>query len=168
VSDGATPRPGRAADLGFAALCGGVAALIAVEARKLPPSPFDPLGPGAVPLWVAGLLGGLALLLVSRVLLRLEVGAAAQSFVLGVGGEVEHRRRPALALASLVLTAAYVAVMDLGWAGFRVATFGYLVALSALLLPRRARPQAIGVALAAAGALGLHWLFTAVLFVDLP
>lgn len=168
MSAGSGGRSARVADFAFGAFCLAVAGLIAFEARKLPASPFDPLGPGSVPIAIAAILGGLAVLLVARLALGLDIGAAAQSFVLGVGGEVEHRRRPALAIATLLATVAYVVLMDLGWLGFRPATAGYLVALSALLLPWRRKPQAIGLGIALVGTFGLHWLFTAVLFVDLP
>jgi hypothetical protein len=165
---GGTPRR---ADLAFVLFCLLVAALFGVEAARAPASPFDPLGPGSVPLGLSILLALLALLLLARLLLGLDTGAARQSLLLGLpdgSAGTSYRLRPDLAVLAAVSSLVYVAVLQAGWPGFVPATFVYLEVLGAAMLPRRRGPQAAALAIAALGALGLRWIFTRVLIIDLP
>lgn len=165
---GGTPRR---ADLAFVAFCLVVAALFGREAARAPDSPFDPLGPGTVPLVLSALLGALALVLLARLLLGLDTGAARQSLLVGVPSAAEappYRLRPGLAVLAGALSVAYVALLQAGWPGFVPATFLYLEALGAAMLPRRRGPQLAALAIAAIGAVALRWIFTRVLVIDLP
>jgi hypothetical protein len=157
-------------DFAFALFCLVAAGLMYFEARKLPDSPFDPLGPGSVPMLLAGLLAALALLLLGRLALGLGVGSAAQSFIVGMSSDEPptHRRRPITAIVGYTLTIAYVAVMHLDWLDFFWATLIYMAALALLLLPRTRRAWATGILIAVVSAAALQYVFTNVLFVDLP
>lgn len=165
-------KPARRAgpDLAFALFCLGVAALIYFEARKLPDSPFDPLGPGSVPMIVSGLLAGLALLLLGRLALGLAVGSAAQSLIAGMNSDepTTHRRRPLTAVVGYLMTVAYVAVMHLDWLDFFWATLVYMAALGILLLPRTRNAWIAAVVIAVVSAAATQYIFTRILFVDLP
>lgn len=157
-------------DLAFAMFCLGVAGLIFLEARKLPDSPFDPLGPGSVPMLVSGLLAGMALLLLGRLALGMKVGAAAQSFIRGMDNAEPptHQRRPVTAIIGYAMTIAYVAVMHLDWLDFFWATLIYMAALGVLLLPRTRQSWIIAVVIAVVSAVSLQYIFTKILFIDLP
>lgn len=163
------PAGRRAADLAFALFCLVVATMVWLEARTLPEAPFDPLGPGSVPLLLAGLLGGLALLLLLRMAMGRRVGVASQSLIVGMGEPgADHPRRPWLAVVGFASTVAYVAVMQADLLDFVWATMIYLAALGMLLLPPTRRARLIGLAIAVLGAIGLQLVFSRVLFVDLP
>ena len=74
------------------------------------------------------------------------------------------------AVAALALTALYAASLQAPWPGFRTATAAYVLALGLLLargldLRRVAPPLA---AAAVAMSLGLHYVFTNLLVIDLP
>jgi hypothetical protein len=161
----------RLADLAFGLGCLGVAAVTWWEAGRLPPPLFDPLGPGAVPRLVSGVLATLALLLVGRVALGLRVGHARQSMLVGVGpgGEaLGYQQRPGLAVASFALAVLYVVAMQRGWVGFLAATLLFLAVLGALMTERTRRAQAVSLGVAIVTALLLDYVFRTLLVVDLP
>lgn len=170
--NGTQAKPARRVgpDLAFALFCLGVASLIYFEARKLPDSPFDPLGPGSVPMIVSGLLAGLALLLLVRLALGLAVGSAAVSIIAGMSSDEPptHRRRPLTAAVGYLMTIAYVAVMHLDWLDFFWATLIYMAALGILLLPRTRNAWIAAVVIAVVSAAATQYIFTKILFVDLP
>ncbi len=156
-------------DLAFGLFCLAVAGVIYFEARKLPDSPFDPLGPGSVPMMVAALLAGLAVVLLGRLALGLAVGSSALSLIAGMGGEeVTHRRRPLTAVVGYLLTIVYVAVMHLDWLDFLWATLIYMFVLGILLLPRTRTAWLTALAIAVVSAMSMQYIFTKILFVDLP
>ena len=169
TGEAATPRR-VLPDLAFALFCLVVAAVMYLEARKLPDSPFDPLGPGSVPMMVAGLLGALALVLLGRLALGLGVGSAAQSLITGMNSAepVTHRRRPVTAIVGYAMTIAYVAVMHLDWLDFFWATLVYMAALGVVLLPRSRQAWIISLVIAVVSAASLQYVFTRILFIDLP
>lgn len=166
----ATPARRVLPDLAFALFCLLVAVVMYLEARKLPDSPFDPLGPGSVPMMVAGLLGVLALALLGRLALGLDVGSAAQSLITGMSSAEPptHRRRPITAIVGYAMTIAYVAVMHLDWLDFFWATLIYMAALGFLLLPRTRRAWIITLVIAVVSAASMQYVFTRILFIDLP
>lgn len=162
----------RRADLAFVLFCLVVAGITWREAARLPDSPFDPLGPGSVPMGLCVALAVLALLLAGRLLLGLDGGTAKQSLLVGApdenGGELPYRLRPGLAVLAALLTLAYVAALQLRLLGFVWVTLVYLAVLGAVMLPRRAGPQAISLAIAVIGAFALEFIFTRLVVIDLP
>lgn len=168
---GADAKPARRVgpDIAFALFCLGVASLIYFEARKLPDSPFDPLGPGSVPMMMSALLAGLAAILLGRLMLGREIGSAAQSIITGMSGEgVTHRRRPYTAVIGYLLTIAYVAAMHLDGLDFFWATLIYMFVLGILLLPRTRKAWTISLVIAVVSAVSMQYIFTKILFIDLP
>lgn len=157
-------------DLAFALFCLVVAGMMYREASRLPDSPFDPLGPGSVPMMVAGLLGALAVLLLVRLALGLKIGSAAQSIIVGMSSDEppSHRRRPVTAVIGYLMTMAYVAVMHLDWLDFFWATLIYMALLGFLLLPRTRRAWATALVIAVISAASTQYIFTKILFIDLP
>ena len=125
--------------------------------------PMVPVGPGFYPRIVLGITGAMALLLVV-----LDVVA-------------QRRRRPAagaapapgarpnygLVVAAFAIFAAYVVALP--WAGFRLATFAFVVALQALLEPPRTPARwTLVVAVALATTVATYLAFETYLQVLLP
>lgn len=160
---------GRGADFAFALAMLVLSAVVGWQAAKLPGSRFDPLGPGAFPKLLAGVLGACSLVLLARLALGLRVGEADTALVLGVqGGDDGHRRRPWLAVGVYLATALYVAVLTFSGVGFFWITAAYLAVIGVAMTNRSARRVGVaaGVAVASAGA--VTFLFTKVFVVDLP
>jgi hypothetical protein len=161
----------RRADLAFAGFCLAVAGVTWWEARALPPGKFDPLGPGTVPILLCFVMAGLAGLILLRLAIGLAVGHARTSLVLGVGvdaRDLPYRLRPALAVATFLLTALYVLAMHRGGLGFLPATGLFLALLGALLVPRTPWAQGLSLVLALVVAVLLNFVFRTILIVDLP
>jgi hypothetical protein len=154
--------------LGVAMLA--VAALTWWEARKLPPAPFDPLGPKSFPIWLGGLLAALAIVLLARLALGLAVGRSTTSLVLGVGGEapVEYRLRPGLAVFAFAATVVYAAVLTFTAVSFLYSTIAYMALLGWAMCDRSPRQRALAVAVAAIGGAAIHYTFTRIFVVALP
>ncbi|MDG2015120.1 MAG: tripartite tricarboxylate transporter TctB family protein, partial [Pirellulaceae bacterium] len=76
--------------------------------------------------------------------------------------------RPWLAFVSMAGTAAYVLVMQMNWAGFRVSTFMFVFGLGLLLTSRKVKQLPMMLAVALTMSLGLHFVFTNVFAIVLP
>ncbi len=80
----------------------------------------------------------------------------------------EYPKRPGLAVGCIALTALYLTLMQAGLAGFRTATIAYIFAVGALLAKGNWRMlPVLGMAALVLG-IGLHYVFTKVLVIDLP
>ena len=135
--------------------------LVIREADKLPPPFFDPLGSAAVPRLVAGLLMGLAFILLIRCLRKPpqeHEGSADEPVATS----------PLVALMSAVLPALYVAAMQFGWLGFAPASALFILLMGGVLA--RWRPRALGVIaiVALLCGYGLNVILTDILYIDLP
>ena len=88
------------------ALFGGVMLVLAVvvfaTAWQLPPSLFDPLGPGAFPLLVSGLMALLALILLGRLALGLATGRSATTPATGRSAATTATGRSATTVATVL------------------------------------------------------------------
>lgn len=145
-----------------------VASVVLALAWRLPPSPFDPLGPGAFPLAVAGLLAGLALILLGRLALGFSTGQSATSIIQGFGTEEDHRRRPWLAVGLYLWTIIYVLALADGRIGFLLATIVYIGVLGYGLSKRTRIDGVTAVIVAITGGIGIWLLFTKVFLVLWP
>jgi Tripartite tricarboxylate transporter TctB family len=153
----------------------GAVAILAVAgiafgaAWREPPALYDPLGPGTVPLWVSGALAALALVLLIRAALGLEIGQAAQSMILGMGDEapVDYRLRPGLAVFAYAATIAYVAALSFGLP-FLWVTLAFLGGLGVAMAWGKTAlyPWIAGASIA--GAVAVEYLFRTILRVPLP
>lgn len=158
----------RAAEIAYVALILALAAIVWREAGRLPPAPYDPLGPKAFPIWVSYALAGLGLAMILRMLLGGTLGHAAQSMVVGLGdAEGAHRRRPATALVTLVLAFAYAAALSFRGIGFLPATAAYLFLAGMALSPLTRRRAGIMAVFAVAAAFALDLLFRTIFKLDL-
>jgi hypothetical protein len=159
-------RAQRTAELIYIALLLGIAGLIWREARTLPPAPYDPLGPGSFPLWVAYGLAGLALAMLLRLALGRSLGRASHSMVTGLEGEAEHETSPATAILLLAVSFGYAIALSLR-APFLFSTMAYLFAGGAILGPLEKRRLAIVAVFAVVAGLALDTLFLRVFHLDL-
>lgn len=148
------------ADLGLAAGVLLFAGLIWVEASKVPPPFFDPLGSAAVPQGIAIVLAVLAGIAALRAALGLQGRAARRA--------PDYRPRPDVAFGILALAILYVGVMQFRLVGFEVATIGFLALASALLGRMDRRTLVAGLAIALVLGIGGTWLFTSFFYIDLP
>ncbi len=158
----------RAAEIAYVALILAVAAIVWREAGKLPPAPYDPLGPKAFPTWAAYALAALGLAMLARLLFGRSLGRAAQSMVVGLEDAAsEHRRRPWTAVITLVLAFAYATALSFRSVGFLPATAVYLFLAGAALGPLARRRLAVVAVFAVAAAVVLDLLFRTVFKLDL-
>lgn len=158
----------RAAEIAYIALILALAAIVWREAGRLPPAPYDPLGPKAFPIWVSYGLAGLGLAMILRLLLGRSLGHAAQSMVVGLGGAAgAHRPRLSTAIVTLALAFAYAAALSFRSVGFLPATAVYLFLAGAALSPLTRRSLAFLAVFAVAAAAVLDFVFRTVFKLDL-
>ncbi|MHB2169684.1 tripartite tricarboxylate transporter TctB family protein [Alsobacter sp. R-9] len=157
----------RAAEIGYIVLVLVVAFVLWREAGKLPPAPYDPLGPAAFPRWAAYGLGILGIAMAVRLLMGAGLGRAAQSLVTGLDGDAEHVRKPWIAVLTLLLSFAYAALLSTRSIPFLYCTGAYFFAGGAILGPlERGRLWRVAV-VAAVAAIALDQLFRRLFSLDL-
>lgn len=151
-------RPPRE-NLWLVALVSLVSIAVLIDTRTLSPARYDPLGAAGVPVGIAaGLLALCALMLVRDLLVPATARAA----------NGDYRRRHGLALAVMLETVAYVAVLDLALLGFLEATMAFLIVAIVTMAGYDRRTLVGAVALSVTLSMSVTWLFTRVLFIDLP
>ncbi|MGP1397709.1 MAG: tripartite tricarboxylate transporter TctB family protein [Inquilinaceae bacterium] len=142
------------------------AGLLYMEALKVPPPFFDPLGSAAVPKFVALVLALLAVLLM---LPRAKTPPTpAEDDDIAEDDTAAVPPAPVTAIASGLTAVAYIGLMQAGMLNFAQASTVFVLVLGALLARRR-RPILLAlVPVAFAVGYGFDYLFTEVLFIDLP
>ncbi len=151
----------RRADTILAIVLNGLSVVVIIEANRLPPPFFDPLGSAAVPRSVATLLIVLSACLLVRCLLQpLEGQRRADA--------AEGTNSPGIALSAAVLPILYVGVMQFGILGFAPASVLFVMSLGGALA--RWRPMALVALLPVAllAGFGLEALLTEFFYIDLP
>jgi hypothetical protein len=144
-----------------------VAIVLRREAQRLPPAPYDPLGPGSFPLWVSYALGALALAMAARLVFGRSLGRASHSMVTGFEGGAEHPLSPWTAVLLLVFSLLYGVALSFKTVPFMAATMVYLFAAGLVLGPMT-RNRLISVTLfAVVAAVTLDFLFRRVFSLDL-
>ncbi len=156
-------NPGRRADLALVLLVWGFSAAILWAAWHLPPPQFDPLGPARMPMALAIVL----ILLGVGILVENPRRRAAPAPIVATD-ESPAPLRPEIALAAIVVTVAYVGLMTFGLLGFRASTLLFVLGLGGILSRFRLRSMIPVAILAVAISFGFSWLFSEVLYVDLP
>lgn len=153
-------------DLVLAAALTVFATVLYQQAALLPPPFFDPLGSAAVPKFVALVLLALALgLVVQRALGITEGGMAMPE---GATDEAPVRPAPLAAIGAIILPILYVASMQAGWLAFAQASSLFVIALGGLFARWQWRNLVLLVPLALLTGYGLDYIFTEILYVDLP
>jgi hypothetical protein len=157
MADGANPR----VDIGVCLFLIVVCCAVLVEAAKLPPGSFEPLGSAPIPQATAGLIILLCLLVIARAALTLWRGEE-------IIGEEAYAPRRLDAAVIFGMTVIYVALMALRVAGFAPITAVFLFVAIGFLT--RFAPRSLPVA-ALTGIVmgwGCQYIFTQVFVVDLP
>lgn len=151
-------------EIGVSALVAGICAVFYVQASRLPPGSFEPLGSGPVPKWTAAIVIMCCLVVMARGFLRLRAagGVAASARAEFTGG------RPGGAIVMLAGSLAYVALLHLKVASFGIVTFVYLTLLISALEGFRSNVILAAAITAAIASFGAEYLFTEVFTVDLP
>ena len=153
-------------DGAFALAMIGAGAITIWGVRNQPRAPFDPVGAAAIPVWTSIAVIGLALLLLVRIVLgHATRGGAASLFTATEAVDDSYVVRPSLSLATTLLAFGYAAVLP--FAGFRLASIGFMLVLGWMLSDRTPRAAAIVATIAIVGGAGLDAGFRALL-VDLP
>ena len=151
-------RSARFAEIAVALAAIGMAALFLWDARRYPPSPFEPVGSGAVPAGVAAaalVLSGIMLVQAARRLMTDSAGEERQELGLRV-------------LGAFLLTVLYAAILTSGWVRYAYATAVFFV-LAVLVLAERPKPLlpwTLG--LGAVLSIGLDYLFRAIFVTNIP
>lgn len=158
-------RAGKLAEIAYVVLVLGAAFLVWREARALPPAPYDPLGPGSFPLWVAAGLAALGLAMAAKLVAGRRLGEAAVSMLAQSDGD--HRRSPWTAALTLALAFGYALLLGSRQAPFVVATGLYLFAAGAVLGPPSPRRLGLVALVAAIAAFVLDLAFRQLFRLDL-
>ncbi len=146
------------ADVALAVVMILMAGAVFVHSFTLPEPALEPVGPAAFPFAVSILLMALS----GQVLWRAFTGQPAND------RPAPHRKRYDLAALTLGLTVAYLASLQWELATFRQATMVYAFVLTAALFRWRPRRLPIAVIIALVLGVGLKFVFTQVLYLDLP
>jgi hypothetical protein len=157
----------RTAEYAYVVLILAVAFAVWREASRLPPAPYDPLGPKAFPIWVSYALAALAVAMLARLLFGRALGRAAQSLVTGLESGATHVLSPWTAGATLLLGFAYAAALSVRSVPFLPATAIYLFLAGAALGPFERKRLAILAVFAVAAAVALDLVFRALFKLDL-
>ena len=162
------PNKARRADIGFCACVLVIGVVFLVQAWKLPPSRFDPLGPGSFPIGICRLLIGLSGLALVRSLLGKNLGAAETSIILGLGNEEGGLRRPGPAVSVFLQAGAYGAVLHWTPVGYFWATAAFVFAAGFAMSRRGAKMAAVALAVALGVSAVLTVVFGQLLGFPLP
>ena len=157
MGDGTNPRT----DIGVCLFLIVVCCAVLVEAAKLPPGSFEPMGSAPIPQATAGLIIFLCLVVMAKaahMMMRREAADADDDY--------PPRRLDAAVI--FAMTVVYVLLMQLRVAGFAPLTAVFLFIAIAFLT--RFAPRTLPIA-AVTGVLmgyGCQYIFTQVFVVDLP
>lgn len=154
------------AELVLALCLWGFAAAIWLAADRLPPPIFDPLGSAAVPKLVAAVIA----LLAAAMLVQRLAGQADEGAVPDPGDPVAEAvpLRPGLAAGCFLAMAACPLVMSSGYLGFRETSAVFILLLGGLLSRLERRVMLILIPTALLLSFGFAWLFSGLLYIDLP
>jgi hypothetical protein len=157
MADGSNPR----VDIGVCLFLIVICCAVLVEAAKLPPGSFEPLGSAPIPQATAGLIIFLCLLVVGRAALVMWRGETS------VAGEPYPPRRLDAAVL-FGLTVLYVLLMAQRVAGFAPITAVFLFVAIAFLTRFAPRSLPIAALIGVVLGWGCQYVFTRVFVVDLP
>jgi Tripartite tricarboxylate transporter TctB family len=157
MADGSNPR----VDIGVCLFLIVICCAVLVEAAKLPPGSFEPLGSAPIPQATAGLIIFLCLLVVGRAALAMRRGETT-------GAEVPYPPRRLDAAVLFGLTVLYVLLMAQRVAGFAPVTALFLFVAIAFLTRFAPRSLPIAALVGVVMGWGCQYVFTQVFIVDLP
>jgi hypothetical protein len=135
---------------------------------ELPPGSFEPLGSATIPQVVSGAIIVFSMWMIGSAVLRTREIRKGSVSTSETDAQDTFRLRNDFAIALVVFSIVYVAVMAMDWVRFSVATLVFLLASIGMLsgFARRALPFII--ILSVVLGFGLEYLFTKVFVIDLP
>ncbi len=151
-------------EIGVAALVILICAVFWIQANRLPPGTFEPLGSGPVPMYTAGIVILCCLIVIGR---ALAVIFQSPSLYRAIREEFPGSPRMG-GILMLGSSAVYVGLLHLQVASFGLITFVFLAALIWAMESFRFRKAPLALIVAAIFAFGAEYLFTNVFVVDLP
>jgi hypothetical protein len=157
MADGSNPR----VDIGVCLFLIVICCAVLIEAAKLPPGSFEPMGSAPIPQATAGLIIFLCLLVVGRAAVAMwrgQTGAAEEAY--------PPRRLDAAVLFGL--TVLYVLLMAQRVAGFAPITALFLFVAIAFLTRFAPRSLPVAALIGVVMGWGCQYVFTQVFVVDLP
>lgn len=155
------------------ALVAGLLAVCAAVfwgARDLRPGSFEPLGPGAFPLALAGSISVLSLLLLVQAWGRRHTAAAPAAVPPDSGEEDEASvvPQPLMAVAIIVLAVIFGLAISVFRIDFAWSALAFLAVAMAIMTRFRARTLPLILLVSAISAFGADYVFTRVLVINLP
>jgi hypothetical protein len=157
MADDPNPR----VDIGVCLFLIVVCCAVLVEAAKLPPGSFEPLGSAPIPQATAGLIIILCLVVVGRSALAMWRGRTSAD-------EVPYPPRRLDAAVLFGLTVLYVLLMAQRVAGFAPVTAVFLFVAIAFLTRFAPRTLPVAALVGVAMGWGCQYVFTRIFVVDLP
>lgn len=154
-----------AAEIGFALFLLAVSAAMWWGSLGLPPASLEPIGPAVFPRVISLIMALLALTILANALISGRQATPRADISEEKTGGTRHW---GLALATLLLSIAYLAAMQIGLLGFRESTVLYLMALGAALTGFDRRRLLVVAAIAVVVGIGTHAVFTRLFYIDLP
>lgn len=152
------------AEIGVSALIILICAVFWIEAAKLPPGSFEPLGSGPVPKYTAGIIIFCCLIVITRAILRIRSGPGLASDI-----RAEFRgRSPAGALIIAAGTLIYALLLHYKVLPFGIVTCLFLFVMIWTLEDMRTKAVIPAAITAVIASFGVEYLFTNLFVVDLP
>ena len=152
----------RKLDIGVAAALIVICLAVFWESLSMPPAFYDPIGPAAFPRALSVTIGFLSIILIIKAL-RLPSGKSSQT-----ARQPAYRKRPDLAVGAAILTGIYVLLLTLRLLSFGVITTAFLISFIMLLMPFDRKKLLIAIIIALMLGFGGGYIFTHVLYIDLP
>lgn len=131
---------------------------IFIASFDLPEPALEPIGPAAFPFAASSLVIGFSLLVLWQAFFK---GAVAKA-------PPDYPQRKGLAWLMIAMTIAYFLVMQMGWLNFRWATVAYAFLLTAALFDWQPRRLPAAAVIGLIMGIGLKFVFTDFLYLDLP
>lgn len=129
-----------------------------IASFSLPEPALEPIGPAAFPLAASSMVIGFSLVVLWQAVAK---GAKPKP-------AAAYPQRKGLAWLMIAMTLAYFLVMQMGWLNFRWATVAYAFLLTASLFDWRPRQLPAAAIIALIMGIGLKFIFTEILYLDLP
>lgn len=156
--------------LGIILLLGSI--FIFAISLRIPSSPYEPLGAAFLPKTLSGFIGLLSvILIVSSLYQGNKVDRKSEKVLSEQTTKDSCQRRPLLAWAVVISIFLYIFLMP--FIGFRLATFIFMISLGTVIYRREKSSKPLThyltlLMIALTLSFGLHYLFTSVMFVNLP
>jgi heme/copper-type cytochrome/quinol oxidase subunit 1 len=153
--------------LGIVLLIGSI--FVFVESLKIPASPYEPLGAGFVPKTISLALGLLSIIVIVSSFYEVKRGAKGKD--INNEESIPYKKHPLLAWAVIICVFLDILLMPL--IGFRLATFLLVSILGTLIFKNERKLGLLAhcltlLTIAVAMSFGLYYLFTKIMFINLP